>query len=497
MALLATVSRSLWGFWLYYVSHASPERVQRLQQRRLRSLLRHATSRSNFYRDKLAKIDIDRCAISDLPTTTKDELMERFDEVVTDPSIRRVELERFVDDPSNIGKLFRDKFLVCHTSGSQGRPLIVVQDPLMLNLLFAFQMTRGNVEFARLGPLEAARRFFRPARIAILISKPGFFPSAWAWKHLPASLAPYARLLYVQANDDSLIEKLNDFRPTTLVSTPTTLDLLALKAEQLRLDQLIQVVANSETMTRNVRARLAEAYKVPVLDNYGSGECLFLTNGCHTDPGVHVNADWAILEVVDEQNKPVPAGEFGHKVLLTNLANTTQPIIRYEIRDRVMMATSRCNCGNKLPRIEQILGRTADVFWMESPTGTRPLTTFPFQHALEHFRQLREWQATQLNATRIRLSLEPLPNASLDLQAIRERLNQRLQLAGWQQPPEIEFDIVPRLLADPQTGKFRRMVCLPSPTQHVPIENVNNKGCASELNHQQVKNLTATYQATK
>src|SRR5262245_25852309 len=274
MALLATFPISIWGFWLYYVSHASPKRVQHLQQRRLRSLLRHASNRSRFYREKLASIDIDRCLISDLPTTTKDELMERFDDAVTDPSIRRVELERFVDDPSNIGRLFRDKFLVCHTSGSQGRPLIVVQDPLMLNLLFAFQMTRGNVDFARLGPLEAARRFFRPARVAILISKPGFFPSAWAWKHLPDSLAPYVRLLYVQANDDSLIEKLNDFRPTTLVSTPTTLDLLALKADQLRLDQLVQVVANSETMTRNVRARLAEAFKVPVLDNYGSGECL-------------------------------------------------------------------------------------------------------------------------------------------------------------------------------------------------------------------------------
>src|SRR5262249_43524818 len=155
-------------------------------------------------------------------------------------------------------------------------------------------------------------------------------------------LQPYVRLLYVQANDDSLIEKLNEFSPTTLVSTPTALDLLALKADQLRLDQLLQIVANSETMTVNVRARLAEAYKVPILDNYGAGECLCLTNGCHTHPGVHINSDWAILEVVDEENQPVPRGEFGHKVLLTNLANTTQPIIRYEIRDRVMMATGPC-----------------------------------------------------------------------------------------------------------------------------------------------------------
>ena len=473
MPLAATLLRSIWGMWQYRACHASPDRVQRLQQRRLHSLLRHATAQSQFYRKKFAGIDIENCSVSDLPTTTKDELMERFDDVVTDSTIRRIDLERFVDDSSNIGRLYQDKFLVCHTSGSQGRPLIVVQDPLMLDLLFIFQMTRVNVVYARNGPLEAARRFFRPERVAILISRPGFFPSAWAWKHLPPALQPYIRLLFIQANDEALIEKLNDFRPTILVSTPTTLDLLALKVDQLRLEQLHQVAANSETMTANVRARLAEAYKVPVLDTYGAGECLYLTNGCHTHPGAHINADWAILEVVDEQNQPVAPGEFGHKVLLTNLANTTQPIIRYEIRDRVMLATSPCGCGNRLPRIERILGRTADVFWMQSSTGVRPLTTYPFQHALEHFRQLREWQATQLSDNRIQVSLEPLPGASLDLHAVRERLYQRLQLAGWPQLPEIEFNVVTRLAADAHTGKFRRMICRSGPTK-TPAQNTSD-----------------------
>jgi hypothetical protein len=136
-------------------------------------------------------------------------------------------------------------------------------------------------------------------------------------------------------------------------------------------------VATSETPTEQARQRIENAFGVPVLDNYASGECLFLSNGCHTDPGAHVNADWAILEVVDEANRPIPAGQPGHKILLTHLANTVQPFIRYEIADRVVMGTSPCRCGNRLPRVERVDGRSADFFWVRDGSGYRPLSPIP------------------------------------------------------------------------------------------------------------------------
>ena len=70
--------------------------------------------------------------------------------------------------------------------------------------------------------------------------------------------------------------------PTVLTSTPTTLDLLALRPDRPRFDSLKQVVTWSETLTDPVRSRLFAAYGVPVLDTYGCGECLFLSNGCRT-----------------------------------------------------------------------------------------------------------------------------------------------------------------------------------------------------------------------
>lgn len=140
------------------------------------------------------------------------------------------------------------------------------------------------------------------------------------------------------------------------------------------------VVTWRETLTPAARQRIVEVFRVPLMDNYASGECIFLTNSC---PGAHVNADWAILEVVDENYQPVPPGQLGHKVLMTNLANTVQPFIRYEIGDRIAMATESFGCGNRMPRIEKIVGRAADFFWVQTPTGFRPLTAYPFQHAFD------------------------------------------------------------------------------------------------------------------
>lgn len=456
MGLRAIIRQSLWTVRQYGSRRLSGGQLRAVQERRLRRLLRFAAARSPFYGDRLRGLDLAHCPLEAIPPTSKCELMSAFDEVITDPSVRRADLERFVDDSSNVGQLFLDRYPVCHTSGSQGQPFLLVHDQLTLDLLFAFQMTRGNVGF-RVGPVEALRRLVSPARLAVVISKPGFFPSAWAWKHLPTGLRPYVRLLYVSAGDPELTAKLSAFRPTVLTSTPTALDLLALLPDRPRFDALKQVVTWSETLTPAVRDRLSAAYGVPVMDTYGCGECLFLSNGCLTHPGAHVNADWAILEVVDADGRPVPPGVTGHKAYLTNLANPVQPLIRYELGDRLRMATTPCGCGSRLPRIEAVDGRAAEVFQMETAAGLKVLTQYPFQHAFDHLRGVREWQVTQLDGRRLRVRFEMLPGAAFDAETARDRLTERLAAAGFVGVPEVTFEVVPRLDVDLATGKFRRM----------------------------------------
>ena len=457
MSFLETLARVAWTFAQFDPSRSDPQVIQRRQDRRLRRLLRFAFEWSPFYRERLSGFDLETVTLAELPTVTKAEVMANFDRVVTDRSIRLEPLEGFLDDPTNVGKLFGDR-PVCHTSGSQGQPMVVVQDWLSLDLLFAFQMTRGNVGYIRNGMVEPLRRIVSPARLAVIINRPGFFPSAVVWKHRPESMNQLMELMSVMGNDPDLVPKLNAFRPTALTATPTTLDLLATRADPPRLPDLEQVVGNSEMLSQAARGRISAAFGVPVLDNYACGECLFLGNGCPTHPGAHINVDWAVLEIVDADNRPVPPGTLGAKAFLTNLANYSQPLIRYEVGDLLAFATEPCTCGSRLPRIDRIRGRAAEVFKVSVGGQERILAAYPFQHAFEHFRAIREWQAVDQGGNRILVRFEPLPGHTLDLARIRAKLNERLGYAGLANVLSIDLETVPRLEIDRRTGKFRRMV---------------------------------------
>jgi phenylacetate-coenzyme A ligase PaaK-like adenylate-forming protein len=195
-----------------------------------------------------------------------------------------------------------------------------------------------------------------------------------------------------------------------------------------------------------------------VLNYYSLAECIFLSNGCPTDSGAHVNADWAILEVVDEQNRPVPPGERGYKVLVTNLANDVEPFIRYEVGDRVTMATAPCRCGSRLPRIASIDGRTADYFWIRAGGQYRQLLSFVFKTAFESLPGLLEWQVIQEERNRIRVRLEPLPGTHPDPARCLELLHRQLESQGLGGTVEMEVEVVPRLGVEHTTGKLRRII---------------------------------------
>lgn len=438
----------------------APEAIAAIQGRRLRSLLRRAVAGSAFYRAKFRGIDLDRAPLAALPPTTKGELMADFDRAVTDPAVTRAGLERFMDDPENADRLFLGRYAACHTSGSQGQPMLIVQGRRSVELFFGLQMTRGNAD--RVSALEALRALARPVRLAVVTLKRGFYPSAALFQHMPAAARRYVDVLWLSQTDPDVIDRLNAFRPERLTAYAGVLEMLALEAEAGRLrlaPELRQVVNNSEALTDRARRRIAAAFGRHVMNNYATGECPFLSNGCPTDEGAHVNADWAIFEVVDDRYRPVPPGAPGRKVLITNLANAVQPIIRYEVGDVVTMADEPCRCGSRLPRIRCIEGRAADVFWVGSGPRRRRLINLVFTHAFEYLSDLREWQAVQTDRDRILVRFEPLPGATLDLARARRALDRELALYDFQDV-RTEFEVVPRLGADPATGKFRRMVSL-------------------------------------
>lgn len=433
--------------------------INRMQRRRLRSLVGFAARHSEFYRSKYAGINPGNVRLDELEPTNKSELMAHFDQVVTDPSIRRAELERFVDNPENAGRPFLGRYTVSHTSGSQGQPMLIVQDRRLSELVFGLQMTRGNAK--RATPIEAARRLISPARLAIVTLKRGFYPSATVFESIPAAARPFVKVLWLSQTDRDVIDRLNAFRPTVLTGYAGVLEELALEAEAGRLrlaPELQQVTNNSEVLTDRAKARIEHAFGRHVMNNYATGECTFLSNGCPTDDGAHINADWSILEVVDQEYQPVPAGTPGAKVLITNLANRVLPFIRYEVGDIVTMATEPCRCGSRLPRVERIEGRTADTFWIEDQGQYRQLISSVFKNAFDYAREVREWQAIQVDRNRFLVRVELLAGQSFDEYHLRRELERQLDMYRFREVVSVATKVVERLGPDPKTGKFRRII---------------------------------------
>jgi phenylacetate-coenzyme A ligase PaaK-like adenylate-forming protein len=93
-------------------------------------------------------------------------------------------------------------------------------------------------------------------------------------------------------------------------------------------------------------------------------------------------------------------------VLLTNLANKVQPIIRYDLGDSVVVKPGPCECGSPLPAI-RVEGRHDDVVSMTAPDGrVVRLPPLALTTIVEEAAHVHRFQIVQTAADQLTLRLE-------------------------------------------------------------------------------------------
>jgi phenylacetate-coenzyme A ligase PaaK-like adenylate-forming protein len=124
---------------------------------------------------------------------------------------------------------------------------------------------------------------------------------------------------------------------------------------------------------------------------------------------LHVNSDWVVLEPVDEYLHATPPGQASHSVLLTNLANHVQPVIRYDLGDSVLAGPDPCPCGSPFPAI-RVQGRSSDVLRLTAPDGrTVTLPALAVGSVLERPPAVLRSQVLRTGERSLRLRLDLLP----------------------------------------------------------------------------------------
>ncbi|MCK2242901.1 MULTISPECIES: phenylacetate--CoA ligase family protein [unclassified Crossiella] len=428
-------------------------RVLSRQRARITELIAHARARSPYFRAHYADLTRD-FRLTDLPPTSKPELMARFDEWVTDPEVRLAELNLHLADPDRIGTLFRDRYLVSTSSGSSGDRAVILQDEPMRKVAGTLGALRA---MPALGVGLVREIAAAGGRMANLVATDGHFGGVATAEFQRAqrkSRAERLRVFSVHAPIEETVAALNEYQPAMLGGYATAQVALAHEqlAGRLRIAPVL-ITTGGEAIPGTDRALLAQAFGAEVRNQYGCSEFMLLTFACALDR-LHVNDDWAILEPVDDRGHPVSPGIPSTSVLLTNLANRVQPIIRYNLGDSITIDPDICGCGRQFPTL-RVQGRTNDLLELQAPDGsTVRLLPLAVTTVVDGLPGVRRFQIVQTAPAHLHIRLDATNDDAWP--HLRDKLGTYLAKQGLG-TVDITLDHTPPQ-RDPGTGKFKLVI---------------------------------------
>jgi phenylacetate-CoA ligase len=362
------------------------DHLTRQQEQRLAQLRRFAMASSPFY--QRFHRGLEHAPLDALPVLTKATMMEHFDELVTDRSVRLADAEAFLRSDRADG-LFRDRYVTLSTSGSTGRRGVFLFDSD--EWLKALGMITRPMAWAGL-----RARFPKPPRLAMIASTTPWHYSTRVTASLSSRILPTLRLDAAEPLS-SIVRQLNQWQPEVLTAYPSILKQLADEQVAGRLRISLRTIATSaEVLPDDTRRRVKQAWNRRVFDTYGATEYAPISAECPLGRK-HLFEDEAIIEIVDERGRPVPSGQRGDRLLLTIFNRRTQPLIRYEMSDIVRPVDGACECGRPFRLIDSIEGRIEDVLHFPPRNGqTAPIAIHPnvFHQLLENV-PASGWQVRQ------------------------------------------------------------------------------------------------------
>lgn len=397
------------------------QQLEAYQTQKLAELRQYAYRHSPFYQQFHHGL-YDR-PLCDLPVLTKNVMMEHFDEVMTNRAIHLedIRMQRELDPQA----LYLGRYRVNTTSGSTGSPgLFLFSEREWAMVLASF--VRGY-EWAGVHVNLAQRR-----RVAIVASVNERHMSAQVSRTLQ-SLWAATRKLSASEPVPAIVRELNDWQPDILVAYASMARILALEQLEQRLQIAPETVfTSSEVLTDEARRLIEMAWGKAPFDQYAATETAGIAAECEHHSGLHLYEDLVIVENVDEQYRPVPAGIYGDRLLVTVLFNRTQPLIRYEINDSLKFTDRRCGCGRPFALVEAVQGREQDSLQIPGAQGD-VVTVHPnVFHDVMDMVSVSAWQIVQREDGLHILLVDP--RATVNDDALTDALRHALQRQGVQIP---------------------------------------------------------------
>ena len=432
-----------------------PDHIQRLpwdagrlaahQRERLRALLACAVERSPFHARRLAGIDLGRFELddlADLPVMSKQQMMAGFDELVTDRRLTRARVEQHLAASAVEPVLLSGDYVCLASGGSSGLRGLFVQTIEEFAEFSASILRRLAARLAAAGPPPPDGIPVALVGAASPVHASGFAAAAAAAGYPVRAISAPATLPLA-----GLVQRLNQMRPLVVMAHTSKLALLAGEQRAGRLVITpVSVTAMGEQLTEKNRAAIRDAFRIPLINQFTSTEGLV----GHSEPGgtaLTLASDMCIAELVGEDNQPVPDGTPSAKVLLTNLYNHTQPLIRYELTDRFTRHPAGPGSGYLRATVE---GRADDTFYY----GAIAVDPLVVRTVMVRTPAALEYQVRQTGRG---IDIAVVASEPLDHAALAAALARSLRAAGLPDP-QVHVRQVPDIARHPETGKARRFI---------------------------------------
>lgn len=416
-------------FSLFYWERASIGAVKKMQLRKFRQIFEHARENSQFYRDLYTKHGV------------MDLKIETWEDIEKVPIIDKYDLKKYnVEDILTVP--ISDKINLHTTSGSSGEPLKIYFNKFEdytahVRVFFALRRIAKYKpwhRFTLITRYEENENFQIEGDLSLLQK---------IQKHFDFF---QREIISIYRNADYIIERLQKNKPYILWSTPSVLEIVVNRLVERNISLSIPYLYfTSENLSKVQYEKFKKYLSNNIIDIYGAMEspCLGYEHNKLGKRPVYPNSN--IFEVTNPRKID---DESVGDVLFTNLLNYTMPIIRYNIKDIVVILNNDEHFPHKY--IGNIIGRIDDL--LDFPDGKK----FVHHHAYEMFKDFEEcehFKFEQKGNETIKLLLKPskkYSNEEIKAKAI-VRWNKRFA----KYPLDIVF--VDKFEINLKTGKFKNI----------------------------------------
>lgn len=391
--------------------------IETLQLKKLQELLHYLRQHSPYYQSIFAKQGVNIESIQSLqdlqrlPVTTKEDMQER-----------------------NMDFLCVDKNQVIEytaTSGTMGKPVTIALTEndlqrLAYNEWLSFKSIGTSADDTFQLMLTLDRQFMAGIAYYAGIRKLG----AGLVRVGPGAPAQQWEIIH-------------RLQPTVIVAVPSFILKLIEYAKANGIDLHKTPVRKALCIGENIRntdhsfnvlgKKITAGWPLELYSTYASTEMQTAFTECEAGRGGHLNPDLLIVELLDDNNKPVAAGQPG-EVTITTLGVEGMPLLRYKTGDVCQYEDDPCSCGRNTLRLSPVIGRKKQMIKLKGTT-IYPPALFDLLNAMPEIKEyVTEVYINEIGLDEVVLYITPAELSETTDRSIKARLQGALRVI-----PEIKY----------------------------------------------------------